>query len=314
MGTVSLDDEFGALTAAVAPPAPVQPTLRPPPALTLIGISRTLLGDVSLDGDMVRFEGGGVEFQPLPCSSGFVPFSATCDEDDLDGIQRQAPLRFDPVYLWAGVECSAASWGTDEGRRRAEQFLLIDQHRQLEREFWTGEVIEADNLPNLYLAMDGEVTELESGTATPLSRALSTLQQELADCGGRGMIHATVRTASLWAALGLIRRNGGLLVDPFDNVIVPGVGYPGTAPGGALDATGDTAWAYATGIVDTRLGDIFIPSNPWELFDLDDNSQKVIAQRAAVAYWDGCCHLGINVDHAETGVGGAGGDVDGGSP
>lgn len=293
---------------AITPRSTVQPPPRLAPTLTLIGASRTVLGDQSLDGGPVRWEGHGVTFRPLPCDPDFVPFVPGCGQFTLDlDAGRQGAAAGDSLVLWAGVACANSPSELTEGDARARQLLDVDRHRQLEYEFWTGTALQAALDPTeegeiRWLAQDGVATELETGTATPLTEALTRLQQALADCGGgRGMIHATVRTAALWAGLGLLRREGGVLLDIFDNLVVPGVGYPGSAPDGTVDATGDTAWAYATGIVETRLGPVEVNGG----VDPTVNDVHVVAQQPGMAYWDGCCHVGINVDHAATGLTGA---------
>lgn len=281
---------------ATTPRSTAQAPTRVPPVLTLIGASRTLAGDLTPDtGEAVRWEGGGGEFETLPCNLEEVPYVPGCAVIDLDDdLARPDIGKADTITLWKGVRCSSRPGEPERGEARARALLLIDQHRQLEHEFWTGDVHQAasPDLEGRWLAQDGTVAELEAGAATGARRALTALQQALADCGGgRGMIHATVATASTWFGLALLRREGGLLLDALDNIVVPGVGYDGSGSDGNVDGTGDTAWAYATGIVDTRLAEIHTRSahNP------SNNDVDAIASREATAYWDGCCHLGINV-------------------
>lgn len=279
-----------------------QPPRRLPPVLTLIAASRTLLGDTTPDtGAAVRWEGGGVSFRPLPCAS-FEPFLSDCSPTDPLEAERASSLDWDPLTVWAASECTTGSTTDPEETARARDLLLVDQHRQLEREFWRGDQVQAatPDAPNLWLAQDGVVNELSQDA--PLVYALAALQEALGSGSaggsgcGRGMIHATVQTAALWFAANAIRREGGLLLDVFDNVIVPGVGYDGSSPAGAVDATGETAWAYATGLVDSRLGEISTRGS----VDRATNDQAVIAQRQVIAYWDGCCHYGVNVNLCNT--------------
>lgn len=288
---------------ATTPRSTVQSPSRQPPVLTLIGASRTLQGDVTPDtGAAVRWEGGGVKFEALPCNVEETPYVPGCAALDLDGDLAGPDIgKADTFVLWKGVKCSSRPGEFERGEARARALLLVDQHRQLEHEFWTGAVHQAadPDLEGNWLARDGVAAELEAGAATGARLALASLQQALADCGGgRGMIHATVATASIWHSLGLLRREGALLLDTVDNIVVPGVGYDGSAPDGTSDGTGDSAWAYATGIVDTRLAEIFTRS----AHDPTNNDVTALASREAIAYWDGCCHLGINVDLTATGL------------
>lgn len=297
---------------ATTPRSTVQAPNRQPPALTLIGASRTLAGDVTPDtGAAVRWEGGGVEFEPLPCNVEEVPYVPGCVAIDLnDDLARPDIQKFDTITLWKGVRCSSRPGELERGEARARQLLLVDQHRQLEHEFWTGDIHQAasPDLEGRWLAQDGVVEELSgTGESSPLVYALAALQEALGSGSGggtgcgRGMIHATLQTATLWYAATAIRREGLLLLDAFDNIIVPGVGYDGSSPTGDVDGTGETVWAYATGIVDTRLAEILTRS----AHDPTDNDVDAIASREAIAYWDGCCHYGINVNLCDTACGGA---------
>lgn len=295
---------------ATTPRSVTQSPTRQPPVLTLIGASRTLAGDVTPDtGAPVRWEGGGVEFEPLPCNVEFAPFQPGCGQMALTDRARPDPLAFDTINLWTGVRCSSRPGELEAGQARARQLLLIDQHRQLEHEFWTGDLHQSadPDMEGRWLAQDGVVTELSgAGQSSPLVYALAALQEALGSGSGagvgcgRGMIHATVQTVSLWFSSQALRREGGLLLDVFDNIIVPGVGYDGSAPDGTVDGTGETAWAYATGIVDTRLAEIVTMA----AHDPADNDVDAIAAREAIAYWDGCCHYGINVNLCDTACGG----------
>ncbi len=297
---------------AITPRSVTQSPTRQPPVLTLIGASRTLAGDVTPDtGAPVRWEGGGVEFEALPCNVEEVPYIPGCAAIDLnDDLARPNIEKSDTITLWKGVRCSSRPGELERGEARARQLLLIDQHRQLEHEFWTGDIHQAasPDLEGRWLAQDGVVEELSgSGQSSPLVYALAALQEALGSGSGggtgcgRGMIHATLQTATLWLAASAIRREGLLLLDAFDNIIVPGVGYDGSSPSGAIDGTGETVWAYATGIVDTRLAEILTRS----AHDPTDNDVDAIASREAIAYWDGCCHYGINVNLCDTACGGA---------
>lgn len=289
---------------ATTPRSTVQAPTRQPPVLTLIGASRTLTGDTSPDtGQPVRWEGGGVTFETLPCNVEEVPYVPGCTALDLnDDLAGPDVGVADTFVLWKGVSCSSRPNELEAGEARARALLLVDQHRQLEREFWTGDVHKAasPDLEGGWLAQDGVVTELSQDA--PLLFALAALQEALGSGSGsgvgcgRGMIHCTVQTATLWFASNALRREGGLLLDAFDNIVVPGVGYDGSAPDGTVDATGETAWAYATGIVDTRLAEIMTRG----AHDPATNDVVALASREAIAYWDGCCHYGVNVNLCNT--------------
>lgn len=259
----------------------VQPPRRFPPTLTLIGASRTLMGDQDLDAQPVRWEGGGVAFSSLPCAPAFDPFAPGCGQFDLSHLLQLDQATEDTTTLWVGLRCNTAAETFEQLKVRSEQLLDIDRHRQLEDHFWTT-VLNAS-------------TDLSPVGSSPLRYALAALQEALGPCG-RGFIHCTVQTAALWHSEQMLRRDGALLLDVFDNVIVPGVGYDGSSPAGVVDATGETAYAYATGMVDTRLG----PVRTFENLDPLDNSLTARSQQAAIAYTDDCCLHAINVNLCDT--------------
>lgn len=256
---------------------------------------RQFMGSNTPDGGPNRWE-AGFEFQPEDCSSDTDPFDPTCGQvANFDAVALPDFVQFDPYAIWDGVKCSTFGSDSAELARRARAKLLTSTSHKVERELWTGAWSTAAGKTNHALA-SADAEQVDAGTATPYLRALADLQQALGECaqGSRGMIHATTRTASIWFAADAIRREGPLLLDPFDNIIVAGSGYTGSSPAGAVDATGDTAWAYATTMVDVRLSDVIASDH----VDATNNTRMAIAYRLAAATWDDCCHLGVNVSHA----------------
>lgn len=290
---------------ATAPRAVVAAPARQAPVLSLYRSSRTVLGDLDLSaGAAARWE-GGVLFEPDPCGDDIgSPTTQVCGpEDSFDAERGAGSEEYEPFLVRVADRCTPAQAVARDMRGRVTRALEIDQHYQLEREFWRGDLAVAatPDLPNRYLT-DSNVQDLSPGGASPLAYALAALQEALAGCrpAGRGMIHCTTTTAALWHSKQMLRRDGALLLDVFDNIIVPGVGYDGSAPNGSIDTGGDTAYAYATGLVDSRLSPITITGLNGEEIDQATNEQIVRASRFAAAYWDGCCHFGINVDHCNT--------------
>jgi hypothetical protein len=97
------------------------------------------------------------------------------------------------------------------------------------------------------------------------------------------------------------RRQGKLLLDQFDNYLVPGAGYPGTKPDGTAPAAG-TSWMYATDLVMTRIqkvGRVF-PSTMAEATDhtqtATTNEITFRAGKMAAAYWDNYVHYAVCVN------------------
>jgi hypothetical protein len=212
-----------------------------------------------------------------------------------------AAISYRPWIGWAGDSCSTFSVAERDLQGRAARRLQASLSRIIETELWTGTIAQAAGFPNAYLTDAATAEDL--GTAG-LMYALAHLQAYLAEnVNERGMIHATHRTASLWFAGGGLRREGMLLLDPFDNIIVPGQGYDGSGIGGSGPvASGDTEYAFATSMV-TVVIDNRITTNPPNLAEAIDRENNNIAYRAeqiVAAIWDvECAHAGIEVNLCE---------------
>lgn len=209
----------------------------------------------------------------------------------------------DAFVVWAGAECtSMAQTDLERGYQIATERLLATQAEQVENELWTGSLATAEGAPNPFLAAAADVDDVTpGGGATTLADGLALLEQALADClSGRGTIHATVQLASLWASKGYVELEGGRLVTQLGTIVIAGAGYPGTSPAGAAPDAGES-WAYGTGMVTWRLGPIARQAaSPAEAIDRDVNTATVRMERDALAVFDPCCLVGVNVDLGTT--------------
>lgn len=215
--------------------------------------------------------------------------------DDPPGV-----LTYRPWAAWVGEQCSTFGFAERDLPGRAARRLSASLSRIIETELWTGVVAQAAGFPNAYLA-SADADDLGSAG---LMYALASLQEYLAEnVNDRGMIHATPRTVSLWFAGGGLRREGMLILDPFDNIVVPGQGYPGSSPDGSpAPDSGDTAYAYATSMVtvvtDTRV--MTVPSDLSEALNPSTNHVTYRAEQIVAAVWDSdCAHGAVEVNLCE---------------
>ena len=206
-----------------------------------------------------------------------------------------------PIQTWVPYlievmdTCSSFGWEEHDFKGRALRWLDNATPQAIEREFATGAMAQAKGYPNGYLQNAATVTDLTPGTPPSVARGIQILQDALAQVGfgGQGMLHVQPQTApSLLGA----RRNGSLLLDIFDNVVVPGVGYNANGPGGTVPAAG-YAYLYATDIVMVRSqkqGTVF-PDTFSEALDRGQggfpNTITFRAERFACAYWDVAAHF-----------------------
>lgn len=201
--------------------------------------------------------------------------------------------------------CSTWGWSERDYKGRALRLLENAKYAAVEKEFWGGAFAQSKSYPNPYLAQSsttnamGQTVDLTPGTVPSVARGQQILQDALQQCGlgGQGMIHVQAQTAPDMLS---VRRNGNLLLDIFDNIVVPGVGYPGTAAAGGGAAAG-TAVMFATDLVAVRVEeDISVfPDSFAEAVDRGQNGQpnKVSfrAERFAAAYFDAACHFACRV-------------------
>jgi hypothetical protein len=168
------------------------------------------------------------------------------------GTYTNQPVQVAVPYVLVSEDwCSTFGFEARDFKGRATRLLENGFHAGLEREFWAGAMAQAQGWPNNYLTNTATVTDLTPGTVPSVARAQQILQDAIAQngYGGQGMIHCQPQTApNLLNA----RRVGSLLLDVFDNIVVPGVGYPGTVPGGDAPPSGQSC-LYATDLIAVRL-------------------------------------------------------------
>lgn len=182
--------------------------------------------------------GMGITYEPEACA----------DVDTLAGVcATPASLPAVPVnegavvataYLvHAGDACSTMGRGERDGRGRATRLLLASQHESIERELWSGQVAQAEDYPTPFLRDASTVTDLTpaSGAVTPRA-ALARLEQALAHCRTRPVIHASILGAYY---LPEVRLDGAVWVSKKQTIVVPGAGYSGYGPGTDLAAPAD---------------------------------------------------------------------------
>lgn len=286
----------------IGPPAVVEARPAAPPRVGLIP-SLGGLAAVTDNSPELRW-GNGLSFNPEGCDAAGVydpciaaPNLNTAADSDRGVIET------DPFVVWASDKCSSFD-GERDWRGRAERALNACVSMQVAHELWTGDLSTARGFGNRFLA--GQDSDVVASGAN-LTSALACLEQGLSQCacGQQGMIHATPQVVTHWNALGLVRREGQRILTVLDTIVVPDAGYDGSGQYGQNAADG-SIWAYATGMVEVRLGPVQVfAREPGEQIDRTNNTRIAIAQRMAAVSWDGCCHLAAEIDLSTCGVGGS---------
>lgn len=200
------------------------------------------------------------------------------------------------------VEDSCSSWGFEERDFKGRALRLLENAtpQAIEHEFWTGMLAQAKGYPNNYLANAASYSDLTPGAGPPsIARGQQLLQDALATCGfgGQGMLHVQPQTTPNLLS---VRRVGKLMLDEFDNIVIPGVGYTGVAAGVGTPAAG-TAVMFATDLVRVLAEDAgtVFPDTFEEALDRGQAGQPNLirfrAEKFGVAYFDAACHFAVRV-------------------
>jgi hypothetical protein len=229
---------------------------------------------------------------------------------------------FDPYIVEVPYGCSSFGWEATDYERRALDQLELGKSKAIEYEFWTG----AKNPMNQSLVRgtpnDDDHILNPGGAAAPVpvspGVALILFAQALSNCasGLRGVIHATPALMERWLNLTAVNtssKDGGCLAlgDLADliagecvtttpargDLIVGGTGYPGTGPLGQPPPGPNEVWAYATGMVNLRIGEpMLIPPTLDEALNRQTNDIEFRGEVTAAATHDGCCSFAVLVD------------------
>lgn len=225
---------------------------------------------------------------------------------DYDG--NQTPVVYNPFIIAVPYTCSTFGFQAADYEKRAMRQLDAVRHKALEHEFWTG-YIDPSN-PSLMNSTPNDDDHIlnPGGAAAPVAvspgMALVLFAQALSNCGsgGRGMIHATPGLVERWINLTAVNCDDRLIwTCARGDIIVNGTGYPGLGPIGQPPPAAGTVWAYATGMVNVRMGDPeMYPKEFSEAIDRATNTVTYRGEQVASAVHDLCCSFAVLVDLCAT--------------
>jgi hypothetical protein len=293
----------------MAPYAVVDPPPATPPPHGLRDSARRITGDSG------RWE-AGVEWVPEACIGlgGWTPYCNGDDQVEMPAhvtnppenpeCQQSAPVMI--TVTWEGPSLGS-NVRDDEGRliRQLEAGTSKAMERELEIDpYGTGNFALANSTPTDVVSPFDGVSGVLSATAVSPSQAIAMLSQALASAslGSRGMIHAPIWLAELWAGReGLVTDGPRLVTRTRGDVVVAGSGYSGTgptaSPGNPAYPPVGQVWAYATGMVEYRLGEPTVDSEGLgQALDRKQNLLAYTAQRTLVMTVDECITVAVLVD------------------
>lgn len=275
------------------------PTVRPPRGATLLRSANPV---PETEG---RWQ-AGIKWVPEACGDadvvqavGYCGDGAFAGFPDPDERPLGTEADFVPPYVAVAQRCTALG-GEQEltaVEERAMRLLENCQTKGIARELWTGTVATAETLPNNFLSNAPD--DVGDGATLSVLDGIASLEQGLANCscGGVGMIHTTAQVATFLAHLRLVERQpDGRLLTALGTLVVADPGYDGTGVGiAAADEDMASSWAYATGMVDIRLGPVDVLRERTDIRSRNDYT--VYAFRPFSATFDPCCQLAAKLDH-----------------
>jgi len=248
---------------------PIPLTLLPQPP---VRAAQYGLVDAARATSDVRWQfGGDVEVLDCPRTvdhwdpSGCPPSTKPEKPEPFHDVIETFPI--EPTTLVVSVTCAPV--GRADMEQRARRSLELGTSRGIEEHYWRSRL--------------AQTTTAIAGTGLEPDAALGALEQYRANCGVEGVIHARPELIARWCQC--VADDGGVLrTQPLGTLVVAYTGSPNTGPDGTAAAAG-TSWAYVTGNVRVLLD----PIETFQDLERRRNDMTVRAERAAVAFDNGCC-------------------------
>ncbi len=231
-----------------------------------------------------------------PCAAGTF---ATKDEGGPWSLPKFAPFT---AYLTA--TCKAAQVGPDPYAWFLTHLVPafnVAEAKRVEEVLAVGAGLTVAGAASPYLC-DGNLDELNSGTAVSALHGLELLEDAIGATGRGGIIHATPATITDWSQFGnLLDDDGkGMLRTANGTPVVSGDGYIGAFPDDKSAPAARQAWAFATGMVrymsDPPGGTdpLIIPGEYRQALNTSDNVVTYRAERNYLVTFDSDTTSGVN--------------------
>lgn len=211
------------------------------------------------------------------------------------GQATEIPL-FGSFQAYLPWTCSTFSVGNDYDlftRRAVAAFAAVESFA-VEQAFSQG--LADDFTP--FLA-DANLDVLNGGGAADPIEALALLEDAIGQTGRGGVIHATPGIVTGWESTGftLDKVGGNLVTRACGTPVVVGTGYVGASPVGHTAPSQGHEWAFATGPVQARRGDVeVVASTVKESLNRSDNVVTGRIERDYLVDWDLQLQAGVLVN------------------
>lgn len=242
---------------------------------------------------------GGANFWMYPCLTALPhdpcsgPTGTLDSKEEGDGAGEQ--FAFYGYTAYASMICSSISVGTDwDGfASRVERAFEAVESAAVELELATGTAVAVS--PSYPAFADSNVTVLGGGAVTP-AIGLRWLEYAIGQSQKAGVIHAPPEVTAAWRADELVVHDDFLFTLANDTPVVSGPGYQGVVPTGQGAVPSGDSWAFATGPVQLRRGDLIRLDTYKNSLDRSDNTVVVRAERDYLASWDPCVQAAVLID------------------
>lgn len=208
-----------------------------------------------------------VYYQPPAFRTDWTCQTRTVRDEDIDIVRRkcEAATEYEVAReLWKGLLSAAAPYQTPTSTQTVN-FALADSS-----------AIDVTPTAGTPIASPAEALGIVERAAMEQAK------------GQQVMIHVDHLLAEM--APYNFRTVGNMVFTERGNIVVASGGYDGSSPAGAAPAAG-TSWMYATGIVQVRLADIEVFTDPVQTINRDTNTRTIWAQRYFAATFDPCVHV-----------------------
>jgi len=269
---------------------------------------------------------GGIQFDPGSCGHGGVIPAECLDVDlplknigccgDVDKpVDSEFVIKARPYTLYSAFEVSTFN-DRDTAKEKALNAFNMCHDKLLETEFWTGQAAKiAEDVPYngedfpQRLAKPYDPLEVYNPTfptspdpfdwttsvvLSPTESLGMAIEAASAHCGTRAVIHVPASALVYWVKNGLVvRENNRWQTIVGGHIVVPGRGYPGTAPDGTL--LDGVAWIYVTGMLETFLAapNAKFTARDSQFLQHRLNRDIFLTESSAMVTFDPCVWAGI---------------------
>lgn len=286
------------MTVTMAMPFPVDGVVPAAPPHSLLNV-RYRAGDEEVPvllrpSDDRWMNGVQVYGYPVDLPASWDPCSAGTFRDKDEGSEFPTPL-FGSFAVYLPITCSSLSLNRDPDGFAERAEAALDARLSFGVAQALSQGVAAPSTNPFFGDTNADI--LAGGGAVAAQVGLSYLEDAIGATGQLGMIHATPGTVAAWgigAGIGNPVPEEGLH-SPNGNPIAADGGYLGAQPSGEAAAAAGQAWAFATGPVEVRVGEVAIYDIS-EVLDRETNDVTYRAERYVVASWDTALQAAVLID------------------